>query len=179
MFTVPQSLSRVRYRNHLPTLCPRVTIQTTRNTKNAPLPCRCKTSAKDGELSDHRTYHTHPRNTRKPRFQRAPKRKWIGAERVRKSSRLSGKFLHNPSGPRGRRFKSCHSDQKTPLTRCRRCFFVLLDFVEPAASCMEIRRLMALRVSTLWAIGSNPVTGFSLKKFLNFRVIFTFFRLTT
>ena len=58
-------------------------------------------------------------------------------------------------------------------------FFVLLDFVEPAASCMEIRRLMALRVSTLWAIGSNPVTGFSLKKFLNFGVIFSFFRLTT
>ena len=53
-------------------------------------------------------------------------------------------------------------------------FFVLLDFVEPAASCMEIRRLMALRVSTLWAIGSNPVTGFSLKKFLNFGVIFHF-----
>ena len=58
-------------------------------------------------------------------------------------------------------------------------FFVLLDFVKPAASCMEIRRLMALRVSTLGAIGSNSVTGFSLKKFLNFRVIFTFFRLTT
>ena len=65
-------------------------------------------------------------------------------------------------------------------------FFVLLDFVEPAASCMEIRRLimeirrlMALRVSTLWAIGSNPVTGFSLKKFLNFGLNFAFFRLTT
>ena len=57
-------------------------------------------------------------------------------------------------------------------------FFDLYDFVEPAASYIKIRRLMALRVSTLGAIGSNPVTGFSLKKFLNFRVIFTFFRLT-
>ena len=53
-------------------------------------------------------------------------------------------------------------------------FFVLLDFVEPAASCMEIRRLMALRVSTLWAIGSNPVTRFSLKRFLNFGLFFPF-----
>ena len=55
-------------------------------------------------------------------------------------------------------------------------FFVLLYFVEPAASCMEIRRLMALRVSTLWAIGSNPVTGFSLKKFLNFGLFFLVFQ---
>ena len=58
-------------------------------------------------------------------------------------------------------------------------FFDLCYFVEPAASCMEIRRLMALRVPTLWAIGSNPVTGFSLEKFLNFELNFPFFRLTT
>ena len=55
-------------------------------------------------------------------------------------------------------------------------FFVLCDFVEPAASCIEIRRLMALRVSALGAIGSNPVTRFLLKKFLNFGLIFPFFR---
>ena len=33
LFTVPQSLSHVRCRNHLPTLSHRVTMQTTRNTK--------------------------------------------------------------------------------------------------------------------------------------------------
>ena len=53
-------------------------------------------------------------------------------------------------------------------------FFVLLDFVEPAASCIKIRRLMALRVSTLGAIGSNSVTRFSLKRFLNFGLFFPF-----
>ena len=58
-------------------------------------------------------------------------------------------------------------------------FFVLLDFVEPAASCMEIRRLMALRVSALGAIGPNPVTGFCLGKFLNFDLNFSVLRLTT
>ena len=58
-------------------------------------------------------------------------------------------------------------------------FFVLCYFVEPVASCMEIRRLMALRVSALGAIGSNPVTGFCLEKFLNFGLNFLFFRLTT
>lgn len=58
-------------------------------------------------------------------------------------------------------------------------FFVLCDFVEPAASCMKIRRLMALGASALRAIGSNPVTGFSLEKFLNFGLKFKFLRLTT
>ena len=58
-------------------------------------------------------------------------------------------------------------------------FFVLCEFVEPAASCMEIRRLMALRVSALGAIGSNSVTRFSLKRFLNFGLKFKFLRFTT
>lgn len=58
-------------------------------------------------------------------------------------------------------------------------FFVLFDLVEPAASYMEIRRLMALRVSALWAIGSNPVTRFSPKMFLDFGLNFSFFKLTT
>ena len=53
-------------------------------------------------------------------------------------------------------------------------FFVLLDFVEPAASCIKIRRLMALRVSTLGAIGSNSVSRFSLKRFLNFGLFIPF-----
>ena len=55
-------------------------------------------------------------------------------------------------------------------------FFVLLDFVEPAASCMEIRRLMALRVSTLGAIGSNPVTRLFSEKVPEFRSKFSVFQ---
>ena len=60
--------------------------------KTLPFPVGAKRRQRLGSVSDHRTYHTHPRNTRKSRVQRVPKRKWMGAERVRKSSRLLGKF---------------------------------------------------------------------------------------
>ena len=110
--------------------------------KTLPFPVGAKHRKRMGSVSDHRTYHTHPRNTRKPRVQRVPKRKWMGAEKVRRLPRLSGRFLHRPSGPRGRRFKSCHSDQKTPSTLCRRCFLfcvILLNL-----------RPLALKSAALW-----------------------------
>ena len=56
-------------------------------------------------------------------------------------------------------------------------FFDFCNFVEPAASCMEIRRLMALRVSTLRAIGSNPVTRFFSRKVPEFWAQFFVFQL--
>ena len=110
--------------------------------KTLPFPVGAKRRQRLGSVSDHRTYHTHPRNTRKPRFQRVPKSKWIGAEKVRKSLSLSGKFLHCPSGPRGRRFKSCHSDQKTPSTLCRRCFLFCVNLLN--------LRPLAWKSAALW-----------------------------
>ncbi len=47
---------------------------------------------------------------------------------------------------------------KNTVDICRRCF-LLVWLVEPAASCIEIRRLMAHRAPALGAIGSGPVTS--------------------
>ena len=67
LFTAPQFLSRVRYRNHLSISGHRVTIQTKETRKTLPFPVGAKHRKRLGSVSEHRT-HTYPRNTQKRRF---------------------------------------------------------------------------------------------------------------
>ena len=64
MFTVPQFLSRGRRRNDLLIPVHRGTMQAVRGMKNAPRPCRRKTSARAGErFWPHNLPHTVPDHT--------------------------------------------------------------------------------------------------------------------
>ena len=59
-----------------------------------------------GSVSDHRTYHTPFRTTRKQHGQRGPKMKWSGAETAKNGRKYSKKVSGAGSHCRGRRFES-------------------------------------------------------------------------
>ena len=116
LFTVPQFLSRGRHKKDLLNPVHRGTMQAVRGMKNAPRPCRRKTSARAGSVSDHRTYHTLLWTTRKQHGQRGPKMKWSGAETAKNGRKYSKKVSGACSHCGGRRFESdqVHQNWKTP-----------------------------------------------------------------
>ena len=141
MFTVPQFLSRGQHRNDLLNPVNRGTMQAVRGMKNAPRPCRRKTSARAGSVSDHRTYHTLLWTTRKQHGQRGPKMKWSGAETAKNGRKYSKKVSGACSHCRGRRFESdqVHQNWKSPWFLPRR--FPRLTTVIPQTDlCFDNRK---------------------------------------
>ena len=131
MFTVPQFLSRGQHRNDLLNPVNRGTMQAVRGMKNAPRPCRRKTSARAGSVSDHRTYHTLLWTTRKQHGQRGPKMKWSGAETAKNGRKYSKKVSGACSHRRGRGFDPLRVHQRSTAILIQsvsrlRCFFCLI-----------------------------------------------------
>ena len=116
MFTVPQFLSRGQHRNDLLNPVNRGTMQAVRGMKNAPRPCRRKTSARAGSVSDHRTYHTLLWTTRKQHGQRGPKMKWSGAETAKNGRKYSKKVSGACSHPKGSGVRSSSGPPKESQT---------------------------------------------------------------
>ena len=112
LFTALQFLRYRRYRNHLHNPVHRGTMQAVRSMKNAPRPCRRKHRQGLGSVSDHRTYHTPFRTTRKQHGQRGPKMKWSGAETAKNGRKYSKKVLGACSHRRGRGFDPLRVHQK-------------------------------------------------------------------
>ena len=87
-------------------------MQAVRGMKNAPRPCRRKTSARAGSVSDHRTYHTLLWTTRKQHGQRGPKMKWSGAETAKNGRKYSKKVSGACSHPKGSGVRSSSGPPK-------------------------------------------------------------------
>ena len=74
--------------------------------KTLPIPVGKRRWQGLGSVSDHRTYHTPLRTTRKQHGQRGPKMKWIRAETAKNGRKYSEKVSGAGSHCRGRRFES-------------------------------------------------------------------------
>ena len=70
-----------------------------------------------GSVSDHRTYHTPFRTTRKQHGQRGLKMKWSGAETAKNNRKHSEKVPGACSHRRGQGFESLQVHQKRQLRR--------------------------------------------------------------
>ena len=92
LFTAPQFLRHGRHRKDLPNPAFSGTIQTARGMKNAPRPCRRKTSARAGSVSDHRTYHTPPLITIETLCSKSSEKERIGYETLKSNHKKQRKF---------------------------------------------------------------------------------------
>lgn len=94
--------------------------------KTLPIPVGKRRWQGLGSVSDHRTYHTPPRTTRKQHGQRGLKMKWCGAEIAKNGRKYPKKVSGAGSHPRGRRFDPVQVHQKQesrPLQRTTFLFF--------------------------------------------------------
>ena len=122
LFTVPQFLSRGRRRNDLLNPAHRGTMQAVKGTKTLPVPVGERHRQGLGSVSDHRTYHTPFRTTRKQHGQRGLKMKWCGAETAKNNRKHSEKVPGACSHRRGRGFDplTVHQNWKSPWFLPRR-----------------------------------------------------------